>query len=314
MEFASRLNDPGVMMEALYMPGLTLLWRGDYAAAREHFWKGVAEYDDRERTRFWASHTGQDSGVAHRGFLSLALWHLGYLDQALNVNREACDLARTNGRPFDLCHALKARGWLCYFCRQEADAQTAAEEQINVAIEQGFAFFRATGALNKAGAMVLQGRPKDAVGMVGRSLDDMHTLGVGCELTYALSVLGDLYVQLGQFEDARRTLDQALAISEKHDDHLHEAELHRLKGTLHLAETNHQAAAEGCFLTAIETARRQQSKAWELRATMSLARLWEGQGRREEGRAALTAVYSTFTEGFTTPDLVDAAALLKALA
>jgi hypothetical protein len=89
---------------------------------------------------------------------------------------------------------------------------------------------------------------------------------------------------------------------------------HRLKGELHLVESNDQAAAEGCFRTAIETARRQQGKAWELRATPSLARLWQRQGRHDDARAALAAVYGTYTEGFTTPDLVDAAALLKALA
>jgi predicted ATPase len=82
---------------------------------------------------------------------------------------------------------------------------------------------------------------------------------------------------------------------------------------LHLAESNDQAAAAGCFRTAIETARRQQSKAWELRATMSLARLWRQQGRRDEARAALAAVYGTFTEGFATPDLVDATGLLDSL-
>ena len=90
--------------------------------------------------------------------------------------------------------------------------------------------------------------------------------------------------------------------------------MHRLKGELHLAEAHDQAAAEVCFRTAIETARRQQGRSWELRATMSLARLWQRQGRRDEARAALAAVYGTFTEGFTMPDLVEARALLEALA
>jgi predicted ATPase len=93
-----------------------------------------------------------------------------------------------------------------------------------------------------------------------------------------------------------------------------EAELYRLKGELLLAESPDEARAESCFRRAIETARRQQSKGWELRATMSLARLGQRQGRCDEARAALAAVYGTFTEGFTMPDLVDAAALLNSLA
>jgi predicted ATPase len=103
-------------------------------------------------------------------------------------------------------------------------------------------------------------------------------------------------------------------VAEKNDDRFQEAELHRLKGLLYLAEADDQAAAQGCFGTAIETAQRQQSRAWELRATMSLARLWQRQCRRDDARAALAAVFDTYTEGFTTPDLLDGAALLKALA
>ena len=128
-------------------------------------------------------------------------------------------------------------------------------------------------------------------------------------------MLGDAYTQAGRFEDAHEALDEGLAVAEKNDDRFQEAELHRLKGELLLAESPDQiAAAEDCFRQAIETARRQQSKAWELRATMSLARLWQRQGRRDEARAALAAVYGTYTEGFTTPDLVEARALLEALA
>ena len=112
---------------------------------------------------------------------------------------------------------------------------------------------------------------------------------------------------------ARKALNEGLAVAEKNDDRCHEAELYRLQGELLLAESRDETAAEDCFSRAIETARRQQSKGWELRATMSLARLWQRQGRRDEARDALAAIYGTYTEGFTTPDLVDAKALLETL-
>ena len=128
-------------------------------------------------------------------------------------------------------------------------------------------------------------------------------------------MLGEAYAQAGRFEEAFAALDEALAVVDKNDDRFQEAELHRLKGELHLAASADQGAeAEVCFQRAIDIARRQQSKAWELRATMSLARLWQRQGRREEAQAALAAVYGGYTEGFTTPDLVDARALLESLA
>ena len=124
-------------------------------------------------------------------------------------------------------------------------------------------------------------------------------------------MLGDAYTQAGRFWEALRALDEGLALTEKNDDRSQEAELHRQKGELFLAESPAQvAAAEDCFRQALDTARRQQSRSWELRATMSLARLWRPRrGPRRAGRR-LRHVH----EGFTTPDLVDAAALLNSLA
>ena len=145
----------------------------------------------------------------------------------------------------------------------------------------------------------------------------MPSGSTGAELLrpFQLSVLGDAYTQAGRFEEAHESLDEGLAVAEKNDDRLQEAELHRLEGELLLAESPEQATtAEECFTRAIETARRQQSKAWELRASMSLARLWQQQGRGGEAYQMLAKIHATFTEGWTTPDLVEAEALLKALA
>ena len=131
----------------------------------------------------------------------------------------------------------------------------------------------------------------------------------------ASAALGDAFTQAGRFEDARQALDEGLAIAERNDERFQEAELHRLKGELLLAESPDQsAAAEDCFHRAIEIARHQRSRAWELRATMSLARLCQRQAGRGEARACAAAVVDTCAEGFTTPDLVEAGSLLEALA
>jgi predicted ATPase len=151
--------------------------------------------------------------------------------------------------------------------------------------------------------------------LLRKGLDDFRTTGAEILRPFQLSVLGDAYTQAARFEEAHSAIDEGLALAERNDDRIQEAELHRLKGELLLAESpNQTAAAEGRFTRAIETARRQQSKAWELRATTSLARLWQQQGRRGEAYRALAAVHATFTEGRTTPDLVEAGALLEALA
>ena len=121
-------------------------------------------------------------------------------------------------------------------------------------------------------------------------------------------------MQAARFEEEHRALDEGLALVEKNDDHIQEAGLHRQKGELLLAELPDGDAAEECFTRSIETARRQQSKAWELRASMSLARLWERRGRRRDAYDMLAAIHGTYREGGATPDPVEAGALLGALA
>jgi predicted ATPase len=315
MAFANRHNDPGMLMEALFMSAETRLYRGEFAGAADHFATAVTEYDDRACTKFWAAHTGHNAGITCRSNLAICLWHLGYPDQALQVNREMRQLARTLGHPFSLAYALHHTGWLCQLCRLGDEVQAAAHEQITIAAEQGFALWSATGPFFQGAGSLLQGDRDAALPLLLRGLDAFRAGGAELTLPGQLSTLGDAYTQIGGFDDARRTLNEGLALVEKHDERCQEAELHRLKGELLLAESPEQwAAAEDCFRKAIETAHRQQSKAWELRATMSLARLWQRQGRRTEARTALATIHDAYTEGFATPDLVDAAALLETLA
>jgi predicted ATPase len=315
MTLAERLNDPGALMEALFMQGVTLFYRAQFASARTCYHSAINTYDDRERTKFWSAYTGHNAGVTHRCYLALALWHLGYPDQALQVNREAYELARTIGHAFSLGHAVDFAAFLSYYCRLGAEVQTAAEEEITIATEQGFQLWHALGTLHKGAGMLLQGRREEALSTLLQGCKAFRATGAELRMPTYLAMLGDAYTQLSRFEDAHKALDEGLAFAEKNDDRCHEAELHRLKGELLLAESPQEtAAAEDSFRRALETALYQQSKAWELRATMNLARLWERQGRRNEARERLVAVYRTYTEGFTTPDLRDAKALLESLA
>jgi class 3 adenylate cyclase/predicted ATPase len=314
MEFAGRLNDPGILMEALFMLGETMLYRGDFADARDSFATAVAEHDDRERTKFWAAHTSHNAGVTCRSNLAMSLWHLGYADQALKINREMRQLAREIDHPYSVAYALHHTAWLYQYCRLGIEVQAAAEEEIAIATEQGFALWHATGTFFKGAGMLLQGKREGVIPLLLKGHQALRDSGAELTLPFQLSILGDAYTRAGRFEDARRALDEGLAFAEKNEERCQESELHRLQGELLLAESPHRTTdAEVCFRRAIETARRQQSRAWELRATMSLARLRQRQGRRDDARAALAAVHATFTEGFTTPDLLDVAALLENL-
>jgi serine/threonine protein kinase/predicted ATPase len=315
MALAERLRDPGVMMEALFMPGVTLFYRGQFAGARPYFEDALAGCDDRERTKFWTAYTGHDAGVTHRCYLALTLWHLGYPDQALKLARETCALARTIGHAFSLEHAIDFAAYLAHYCRLGAEVQARGEEEMAVATEQGFPFWHALGTLHQGAGMLLQGRGEEALPVLLKGYGAFRATGAEVRVPSYLGMLGDAYTRLARFEDAHRVLDEALAVAEKNDDRCHEAELHRLRGELLLAETPDRVSdVEAYFRRAIETARCQESKGWELRATICLARLWQRQGRQGDAATALAAVCGTYTEGFTTPDLADAKGLLESLA
>ena len=314
MALGERLNDPGILMEALFLKGLTRLYRGDFAGARDCCARAIAEFDDRERNAFWAALVGEDAGVTHRCYLALALWHLGFPEQALKLNDEMLKLARTINQPFSLEYALHHTAWLYQHCRLGMNAHAAAEEQIRIATEQGFTFWHASGSLYAAGGLLQQGRLEQGLRLLQNGLEAYRGTGAELALPYYLSILADACIQRGRFAEALAALSEALTFVEKNDERFQEAELYRLKGELLLAESGDQTRAEEYFRQAVETAQRQQSRAWELRATTSLARLWQKQGRREEAFRALSAVRGLFTSGFTMPDLVDATTLLESLA
>jgi serine/threonine protein kinase/predicted ATPase len=314
MALAESLNDPGMLMEALFMPGATMFYRAQFAGARASCEKALAAYDDRERTKFWTAYTGHNGGVTHRNYLSLALWHLGYPDQALKMDREARELARTIGHAYSLGHAVDFTAFLSCYCRLGTEVQAAANEELTLGAEQGFQLWQALGTLHKGAGLLLKGRREEVLPLLIKGFNDFRATGAEVRAPSYLGLLGDAYTQCARFEEAHKALDEGVAVAEKNDDRCHEAELYRLKGELLLAESADQVgAAEDYFRKAIDVARGQQSRAWVLRATTSLARLWQRQGRRAEAREALRAVYGTYSEGFALPDLVEAAALLETL-
>jgi predicted ATPase len=314
MALAERLDDPGMLMEALFMPGVTMFYRAQFAEARVCYEKAVAAYDDRERTRFWTAYAGHNASVTHLCYLALALWHLGYPEQALRLDRETQELAQAIGHAFSLGHAVDFRAFLYHYCRLGTEVQAAADEETDIGTEHGFQLWRALGTLHKGAGLLLRGRREEAMPLLLKGFSAFRATGAEVRAPAYLALLGDAYIQSSRFEDAHKALDEGLAVAEKNDDRCHEAELHRLKGELLLAASpDRMAAAEDCFQRAVAVAQSQQSKGCELRAAISLARLWQRQGRRDDARAALSTVYGTSTAGFTTPDLVDAAAMLETL-
>ncbi len=313
MALARDTQDPGINMEASVAPAVTLFYRGDFAGCRKHCEEAIVNYEDLEQCRIWSGNTGQNSAVHLRCYLSLSLWHLGYPEQALKMNEELMTMARQIAHPFSLAHALHFTGWLYQYFQLGDKLQAAAVEEMAIASEQGFALWHATGTFLSGAGMFLQGELEEALKLLEKGVQSFQAIAAALTLPAQLGVLAEAYIKAGRLTEAREALEVALALAEKHDDRSHEAELHRLRGELALSESSDQSTAEHCFRQSIETARRQQSRAWELRSTISLARLRQQQGRRDEARTALTTIYGAYKKGFASSDLVNAKELLKSL-
>src|SRR5262249_54630846 len=154
----------------------------------------------------------------------------GYPDQALHVDRQTRALARTIGHAFSLGHAVDFTACLYHCCRLGAEGQAAAAGEVCIAAEQGVQLWQALGTLQKGAGLLLQGRGEEALPLLLKGLHSFRATGAELRVPYYLSMLGDAYTQSARFEDARKALNEGLAVAQKNDDRFQEAELHRLKG------------------------------------------------------------------------------------
>ena len=258
---------------------------------------------------------GQDPGVACRCFAAMSIWVLGYPDQALRSIHEALTLAQELTHPFTQAYAL-VHGALVHQFRREAQAvQERAEALRTLSTEQGFPHWLAWGMILRGWALTAQGEGMEGIAQMRRGRVAYRATGAELNQLYSLALLAEAYGETGQPEEGLNVLVEALALVDKTGERNWEAELHRHKGELLLMQQGQKVGeAEECFRQALNIARRQQAKSLELRAAMSLSRLWQQQGKKEEARQILADIYGWFTEGFGTPDLQEAKALLEELA
>jgi predicted ATPase len=242
------------------------------------------------------------------------LWHLGYAAQGLARNDEAVILAQQIAHPFSLDFALATAAIFHHFRREERAVQECAEAAIILATEQGFPFWRAYGSILHGWALTQQGQAQEGIEQIHQGLTAYRATGAEANRPYFLALLAEAYGTIEQPEAGLTVLAEALTHADKTGERWWEPEIYRLKGVLLLQSADNHAEAHACFHHALDIARRQQAKALELRAATSLGRLWQQQGKCAEARQLLAEVYGWFTEGFDTPDLGEAKALLDELA
>jgi predicted ATPase len=310
---AQRVQDPGLLLVAYQALGATSYWLGELAQARADLEQGMALYDPQQH-RSLTFGAIQHPGVTCLAFVARALWALGYPAQALQRSQDAVALAQELSHPFSLAYALGCAAALHQLRREGPVTQERAEAAMALSREQGFALWLAMGTTLRGWALVAQGQEAEGIAQVRQGLAAYKATGTAVGQPYLLALLAEAYAKHGQAEEGLGVLAEALAAVHHSGERCYEAELYRLKGELLLARpAEHYAEAEACFWQAIAIARRQQAKSLELRAAMSLARLWQRQGKHAEARQLLAEVYGWFTEGFDTADLQEAKALLQEL-
>jgi predicted ATPase len=293
--------------------GTSLMSTGDIAPGRAHYDQALALYDPAEH-RPLATRFGQDVGVAILCYRSRDLWLLGYPEAALADAEHALKDAREIGQAGTLMYAL-GHGVLTHILiGNNATANAQANQVVALADEKGALLWKSEGMRNQGCVLALTGKASEAVQMMTSGITGFRSTGATVWDPFYLSYLARAHAELGQFDDAWRCVGEAMTAAETTKERWFEAEIQRIAGEIALKSPVPDAAkAETYFERALAVARQQQAKSWELRAAMSMARLWRDQGKRHEARDLLAPVYGWFTEGFDTLDLKEAKTLLDEL-
>jgi class 3 adenylate cyclase/predicted ATPase len=292
---------------------VSLLFTGDFAASRAHLDRSIALYDPDEHrpltTRF-----GQDGRVSSFSFRTLPLWLLGY-PEAAEVDIElAVKEAFEIGHAATLMLALGITNYTHLLCRNHVAANKFADELLALANEKGASLRKAEAMFQRGCVFALTDRASDAVEMIASGVTAWRATGATVWTPLHMLLLANAHARLGHFGDARRCIDEAMTAVETTKEKWCEAEVNRVAGEVALLSPERDATkAETYFERALAVARAQKAKSWELRAAMSIARLWRDQGKPQQARGLLAPVYEWFTEGLDTLDLKEARALLGEL-
>jgi class 3 adenylate cyclase/predicted ATPase len=302
------------LMIAHRSTGIALLHTGDVAQCRPHFDRAIALYDPVEH-RPLAMRFGGDIGATILVFRSVALWILGYPVSAQADAEHALSHARETAHAVTLMYALTHASMTHFCCGNYTTASAKADELVDLAREKGSLIWKAYGASRQGWLAAMTDKAADAVQIITSAIDTARSTGSTLWTPLNLLHLARAFAGLGKFEEAWRCIGEAMTAMATTKETWWEAEIYRTGGEIALLSPNPDAAkAQAYFERALAVARQQHAKSWELRVSMSLARLWRDQGKVQEAREVLAPVYGWFTEGFDTRDLKDAKALLDQFA
>jgi predicted ATPase len=318
VEIAERMQDDAMRGEAQLMVGSSIFYLGQPAQALAHLQESRLGYE-RTRSPSDAFLRATDPVVMCLSWESWLLWKLGYPNQALSRSEEAIDLADRIGHPYGRGFALFFSAVLHHRRREAIRAENRARAAIELSEERGFTRWLAGGQIILGWALAEQGKHAEGLELVRTGLDAWRNQAKQ-GLPHLQAILAEVHMKIGEYEEALRLLENCMSLVAQTDEHRYEAELCRLIGETLLALSkerpefkNRESEVEQHFLKAVQIAQEQEAKCFELRAAVSLGRLWQQKGKRDEAHDLLAPVYNWFTEGFDTPDLKDAKTLLESL-
>jgi class 3 adenylate cyclase/predicted ATPase len=312
---ANRKPDSHNVLQARHAAWTTRFLLGEFEAAWDHAKEGVRLYDLEEHRSHAFLYGGHDPGVCCRSFGSHARWLLGYPAQADTLVHDALAAAEARGHPLSMTQAPCAWAVHAQLRREPEKACEMAQRTAAVAQEHGFTriFYAGIGRAvgHWATAMLV---PDAGIARMRAEIESLRSIGIQMFRPYYLALLGECCRQVGAVDEGLSVLEEAQTTADCTGEHWWDAELYRLKGELLLSQSRqNRSEAETCFDRALAVAHSQNAKSLELRAAMSMARLWRDQSKRNEAHDLLAPVYGWFTEGFDTLDLKEAKALLDEL-
>jgi predicted ATPase len=314
LELAGQQKATALIMIGHRLLGTTLLCLGEVAAGLKHLDQASALYESAVH-RSLATHFGHDVGAATLSLRCLALWLLGYPETALAEIDHAIKAARETAHAPTLMFALGMTSFTQICCRNYAPANAQIDECIALAEEKGAMHWKMQAMAHRGCVLALVGKSAEAIQTISSGIDEWRSIGATVFAPFWLSHLALADADLGKFDGAWRNLGETMTAIATSKEKWCEAEINRVAGEIALKSPEPDAAtkAQAHFERALTVARQQQAKSWELRAAMSLARLWHEQGKPQQARDLLAPVYGWFTEGFDTLDLKEAKVLLGEL-
>jgi DNA-binding SARP family transcriptional activator/muconolactone delta-isomerase len=308
---AQEIDDPIMLALSQWMLGFVHFGLGEFVTAREHF-KAMIEFYHAEHHQQFVNLRGTDAGLSAMAYDACALWCLGYPDQAERRSLEAIARADEFSHPFTLVEVVTFAGCLLNeFARNASELKQYAERVIEVANIVGLAFIGA-GLRSRGEALLMLGQTDEGNNEMQKGLTNEMTDAAKCTSTSNLTVMAYENAKAGDTAYGLETIEHVFEEIESSGERFAEAEALRVYGEI-LLMMGKDAEAETQYKQAIAVAQKQKAKMWELRATGSLARLWQRQGKREEAREQLAEIYNWFTEGFDTRDLKEAKEILDEL-